>query len=328
MATENALSLDDNAKSPGANEADRRHEWDSLLINFFKPDENRVDVLLERQLNLARNMSADDSSCATSTMAILKYHSLCIGQFMSIAASPDSGNVKEAEVAYKQANAFYSYRCDANMGQSNARTHSYKDPVTAKCDAILIVPFSGGATAMLQGISSSKEQEDLLKPFLLIQDPKPEELDASTGETSRQIEKTVGHSRKTKSNKSLQVPNNDSAHAQESRKYEYDLKGHFLTSYPDGKPTTQKNDTKPSKNTSGTDIQIPVLVAEYKKTSTSGISTAMNQMRIYQVSAVTFLSALGITGQPVFGLVANGTLGGITMAWKSDDVCAASIYHF
>jgi hypothetical protein len=49
---------------------------------------------------------------------------------------------------------------------------------------------------------------------------------------------------------------------------------------------------------------------------------------MYQVSAVTFLSILGITDQPVFGLVVNGTLGTITMAWKTNDVCAASIYHF
>ncbi|KIK33991.1 hypothetical protein CY34DRAFT_52627, partial [Suillus luteus UH-Slu-Lm8-n1] len=39
----------------------------------------------------------------------------------------------------------------------------------------------------------------------------------------------------------------------------------------------------------------------------------------YQVSAVTFLSALGITDQPVFGLVVDGTLGAITMAWKTND---------
>jgi hypothetical protein len=44
-AVEMALSCDDNAKSRGANEADRRHQWDSLLINFFKPDEERLDVM-------------------------------------------------------------------------------------------------------------------------------------------------------------------------------------------------------------------------------------------------------------------------------------------
>jgi hypothetical protein len=76
------------------------------------------------------------------------------------------------------------------------------------------------------------------------------------------------------------------------------------------------------------ELLLPVLFAEYKRRDASAISTAINQMRIYQVSAVTFLSALGITDQPVFGLIVNGTLGAITMAWKTHDVCAASIYHF
>ncbi|KAG2753439.1 hypothetical protein P692DRAFT_20722495 [Suillus brevipes Sb2] len=39
---------------------------------------------------------------------------------------------------------------------------------------------------------------------------------------------------------------------------------------------------------------------------------------MYQVSAVTFLSVLGITDQPVFGLVVTGTIGAITMAWKTN----------
>jgi hypothetical protein len=244
---------------------------------------------------------------------------MCINEF------PDSGNEEQADVAFNQAYTFYNYRRDANMGQSKAQTHSYKDPVTGKCDAILVVPFSGGATAMLQGISSSKEQEDLLKPFLLVQDPKPEELDASTGGTSHQVEKTVGHSRKTTSNKSLHVPS--SSRVSGSKTAEQNLLQHLFLYDPDSNPATQKKETMPSANTSGTDILLPVLLAEYKKKDTSAISTAMNQMRMYQVSAVTFLSALGITDQPVFGPVVNGTLGAITMAWKTNDVCAASIFH-
>ncbi|KAG2351287.1 hypothetical protein BDR07DRAFT_1247983, partial [Suillus spraguei] len=41
----------------------------------------------------------------------------------------------------------------------------------------------------------------------------------------------------------------------------------------------------------------------------------------YLVSAVTFLSEVGITDQPVFGLVVNGTLGAVTMAWMANKVC-------
>ncbi|KIK46074.1 hypothetical protein CY34DRAFT_76730 [Suillus luteus UH-Slu-Lm8-n1] len=52
---------------------------------------------------------------------------------------------------------------------------------------------------------------------------------------------------------------------------------------------------------------------------------------MYQVSAATFLSALGITDQPVFGLVVNGTVGAITMAWKTNDqiyVMERNVQHY
>ncbi|KAG1717689.1 hypothetical protein EDB19DRAFT_1864303, partial [Suillus lakei] len=44
------------AKVQGANEADRRHEWDALLLNFFEPVLGQRDVLLERQLNVTRTL--------------------------------------------------------------------------------------------------------------------------------------------------------------------------------------------------------------------------------------------------------------------------------
>lgn len=68
------------------------------------------------------------------------------------------------------------------------------------------------------------------------------------------------------------------------------------------------------------DLLLAVLLVEYKKRDESMISTSMNQVKMYLVSSVTFVSArVGITDQPVFGLVVNGTLGAITMAWKTNN---------
>ncbi|KAG0703493.1 hypothetical protein DFH29DRAFT_803492, partial [Suillus ampliporus] len=39
----------------------------------------------------------------------------------------------------------------------------------------------------------------------------------------------------------------------------------------------------------------------------------------YLVSAIMFLSALGITDTPVFGLIVSGTRGAITIAWKKEE---------
>jgi len=44
-AVKGARQCDDIAKSHGANEADRRHEWDALLLNFFQPVLGQRDVL-------------------------------------------------------------------------------------------------------------------------------------------------------------------------------------------------------------------------------------------------------------------------------------------
>jgi hypothetical protein len=257
-------------------------------------------------LNLACNLAVNDSSFATKAVeAADEYHTLCTDQYKCF--DVDSPGAEQFEAAFNEAHRLLTEvrkRAKNTDFADKIETHSSKDPVAGICDAILVIPYSGGATAMLKGISSSDEQEKLLKSFMLVQGPKPEKLDASKKESSHQIEKTVGPSRKTTSNKSLQVPS--SSRISDSRR-------------------ADRNHSEPTR---GTDLLLPVLLAEYKKRDASVISTSMNQMKIYQVSAVTFLSALGITDQPVFGLVVNGTLGAVTMAWKTKNVCAASVYHF
>jgi hypothetical protein len=264
--------------------------------------------------------------------AVFEYEALCLEQCRRFDDPADSVNRVQAELAHDQANTFSRYKRRTTTDQS--KNHSHKDPITGKCDAILVVPISGGAAAMLQGISSSDEQEKCLEDFMLVQDPKPEKLDASTGENSLRTGKAA--SQKHKSSEALKVSDEIQQIKQlelNSKAVARQLRDEFFRCYPDGKPASPKSNKMPSKNTSadepirGADILLPVLVAEYKKMGALGVSTAMNQTRIYQVSAVTFLSTLGITDKPVFGLVVTGTLGAITMAWKTNDVCTASIYH-
>jgi hypothetical protein len=172
---------------------------------------------------------------------------------------------------------------------------------------------------MLQRISGVDEQEKFLKSFMLIQGLKPEKSDSNAVENSSQIGKTIGHRQKTTSGRSLQVPSSSSRIPESDRNK---LHNPFLY-HPDGNQATQKKETILPKNIScdepsGKDLLLPVLLAEYKKRDESAISTAMNQMKTYLVSAITFLSELGITDKPVFGLVVNGTLGAITMGWKTN----------
>ncbi|KAF9525861.1 hypothetical protein CPB83DRAFT_858756 [Crepidotus variabilis] len=63
-------------------------------------------------------------------------------------------------------------------------------------------------------------------------------------------------------------------------------------------------------------LLIPFILNEYKRNS-DAIHQAFNQVRMYCVSAVEFLASIGITDYPVWGVVAAGNEGAITMAWKS-----------
>ncbi|KAG2085064.1 hypothetical protein BD769DRAFT_553310 [Suillus cothurnatus] len=317
-AVKGARQCDDIAKSHGANEADRRHEWDALLLNFFQPVLGQRDVLLERQLNLPRNLAADDSSFTTRARVVANtYDNLCSTQFNYLVPTTDIYcSWRQAAVARQQAMQF-----SVDLGQRYMKgnfvevvaRYSSLDPGAGKCDAILVIPCSGVATAMLQRISGVDEQENFLKSFMLIQGPKS---DSNAVETS-QIGKTIGHRQKTTSGGSLQVPSSRISESDRNR-----LHNPFLY-HPDSNQATQKKETILPKNIScdepsRKDLLLPVLLAKYKKRDESAISTAMNQMKTYLVSAVTFLSELGITNKPVFGLVVNGTLGAITMAWKTN----------
>ncbi|KAG2358643.1 hypothetical protein BDR07DRAFT_1379277 [Suillus spraguei] len=269
-----ARQCDNVAMLHGANEADRRHEWDALLLNFFQPVPNQRDVLLEQQLNFARNLAVDavnDPSFALRAIEIADaYQTFCTEQFRCVSFSREtSDSWEQAAAAHLQASKF---SVDTRRNSQDERFaqvvayHSSMDLATGKCDAILVIPCSGVATAMCQRVSSIDEKAKLLKSFMLVQSPKLEKLDATSGKTPRQTETPVG----------CNEPNQQ-------------------------------------------DLLLPVLLAEYKKKDESAISTATNQMRTYQVSAVTFLSELGLTDKPVFGLVVNGTLGAVTMAWKTND---------
>ena len=62
-------------------------------------------------------------------------------------------------------------------------------------------------------------------------------------------------------------------------------------------------------------ILLPQLLVEHK-TANKTERRVLNQSRMYCVSAVAFLAAIGITDYPVFGLVTRGTIGAVIMAWR------------
>ncbi|KAG2072975.1 hypothetical protein BDR04DRAFT_1073342 [Suillus decipiens] len=220
-AVQGACQCDEVARLQGANETDRRHEWDALLLNFFQPVPKQRDVLLERQLNLARNLAADDSSFATRAIEVIwKYEDLCSAQDRYILLVAGTSGIRDQTAAARNKAVQFSHEIGSRLERRDfaevIARHSSKDPVTGKCDAILVIPCSGVATAMSQRISSTEEKDKFLKYFMLVQGPK---LDTSTAETPHQLETPVGHHEKSTSGRSLQVP---SSRVSDSKKADRD----------------------------------------------------------------------------------------------------------
>ncbi|KAG1836825.1 hypothetical protein DFJ58DRAFT_817505 [Suillus subalutaceus] len=324
-AVKGARRCDDVAKLHGANEADRRHEWDALLLNFFQPVLGQRDVLLERQLNFARNLRCRDSfpsrhepsrSLSNTRTSVLEQHR-CVRL-----TAETSGSWAQTAAARDQAFQFSDDIDRRDMNRNAAEViacHSSQDPLTGQCDASSSFHVPGFATVMLQHISNIGEQEKLLEYFMLVQGPKPEKLDASTEEASYQIEKTVGHSQKTTPSQSLQVPS--SSRVSESRKIDRKQLHNPFLYHPDGHQATQKEENNTFQSVVGR-VQEEGRVHNFD---------GHEQMKSYLVSAVTFLSKFGIIDQPVFGLVVNGALGAITMAWKRNNqiyVMERNVRHY
>ncbi|KIM44004.1 hypothetical protein M413DRAFT_373035 [Hebeloma cylindrosporum] len=64
---------------------------------------------------------------------------------------------------------------------------------------------------------------------------------------------------------------------------------------------------------------VPFFCVENKKDDKT-VLQAFNQCRIYCISCVKFLAALGIVGFPVYGLVTTGLQGTIMVAWNSQEL--------
>ncbi|KAL4063323.1 hypothetical protein J3A83DRAFT_4106855, partial [Scleroderma citrinum] len=286
-----AFSRETAAATLGANEVERRHDWDSLLTSVYVADLARPETivhsaLLERTLNSARNGAADeiDKFVAKKKHLSRQYVELCIKALTSAdnTFSDESMVSQQCTAALTDATVQRSAvatRLDVDTQKMVAK-HSRLDPETARCDAILVVQCRIDTMQWLQEVLSKCRQK-----FDLIVHPAAE----SKAHSNDRVGATKAQ------------PTSD-----EERHLIHDP-FHFTPQKAiQGDPSIRSDS-----------ISLPILIAEYKKKDDSGIFKAMNQCRIYLVSALRFLEALGITGQPVFGLVTKGAEGSILMAWLS-----------
>lgn len=282
---------------------------------FCTHDSNR----LERELNFARNVAVDDASFAQQAMSIIEdYEQFCSIQRYSLPPGndPDQKTLRsQALAALERAIQFtkdIASRCaPEEKFLKEIMDHYHREPNKGTADAVLVIPCSSATIAMPDYIPKGKvEQDEFLKTFILVHG-KPEKEDVPT-------------------NKRLQVPRPSSLASQYQKKKEETALVHdvYLVSPDRTQAINRPLVENAPPDLSGQDLLLPVLLSEYKKKDQSTIKKAMNQMRTYVVSAIRFLHALGIADQPVFGLVVNGSIGAVTMAWEKNKVCTPPLHCY
>lgn len=76
-------------------------------------------------------------------------------------------------------------------------------------------------------------------------------------------------------------------------------------------------------------MNIPTIFMEYKRWSVqpSDVAKASHQCRAYMVSSLVKLESLGITKWPVFGLIAQGPIAALTVAWMTAEHVSGLLEH-
>ncbi|KAK0476505.1 hypothetical protein IW261DRAFT_1491507 [Armillaria novae-zelandiae] len=328
------------------NEAEARHDWDALLnLGFVAPGEvASARLLFERPLSLSRNVAMDLLKSPEPRKAkpfkdhAKALHWLCFRvQDTLLGRSPPSLFAQAQQAADRAFNHLTEVNKLFESMDDAVRTiikRGMAEPDFGICDAILMLPVDLPCkiTEPLIRLTDNSLQAAKLK---MLTDDKIEE---SNGQSRGS--KSVNSSRRsdlgsiTEEHDGLEQPLQAKPPAQK------------LSGVPANKDKTRSDEQASGKekdlqnpfavNCSETcfdkperlpvaiiDIQqlltkllLAVLVAEYKKPSTSYMK-ALYQVKMYLEGSVRYLASLGITNRAVFGLATNGVQGAILMAWFS-----------
>ncbi|KAH7923386.1 hypothetical protein BV22DRAFT_1093046 [Leucogyrophana mollusca] len=342
--THGAYSREAASNDRSANEAERRNPWDVLFTRFYMLQtkhsyNNFFDVLLERTLNCPRNPAADDFPVFFKSQIplVAQYLAHCGAALKMISQSPSISAtllqaMKQAASASNLATNFQTAIFDRSMDSqalhASIRHHSTREPETGRCDVILVAPCPDLASSIRSSLPRGVLKDKFLHRFALIRHPGYEDGLEMTGESpnveeSRSADESVpAKSRPVhlqtslKSSKPVAIQDK-LADREKYLENSFSVNPSPLVSSPTPERAQDGRKKQRSQRNHDLDLLLPVLVAEYKKKSASSVFQSMNQTRIYCVSSLKFLEAIGVTNQPVFGLVVCGTQGVLWLAWSN-----------
>ncbi|KAI0684025.1 hypothetical protein BC835DRAFT_1422668 [Cytidiella melzeri] len=279
------------------NEAESRHVWDELLYQFFTAEDEGVSpyVTLERDIMypanpLLRALRTPDSSLAiAATSAMLEsWQAQCVAMATATRRSPLDRLHRQAKnavvVAFGVEDSFATLSASQELLNTLQR-QAILEPKRGTCDAVLCVPVTSRA--------------------ILSHNKKPRFRLVVCSQRAKETKKVNGE----------ELPDEATfLNAVNSPLYANPLVGpssHEKVATTPSLPVPPRPDTPSLSNMA---LLLPSLIAEYKKPSHATVLKALNQTRMYCVSAAHFLAAIGIRESPVFGLATNGKEGVVMMA--------------
>ncbi|KAH7923387.1 hypothetical protein BV22DRAFT_1093049 [Leucogyrophana mollusca] len=340
-----AYSREAASNDRSANEAERRNPWDVLFTRFYMLQikhnyNNFFDVLLERTLNCPRNPAVDDfPGFSEGQMDLMTEYMVHCNAAYAAAAREFKRNttlweaMNQASFASSQAHLFHvnvtNRSADSKALHLSVQHHSLKEPVTGRCDAILVAPCQNLASLIRSSLPSRVKKVKFLHRFALVRHPGFEEELEETDEDP-EPHQSPGTDRPTfvKIKSQYLQPPSKPLEFEGKLAGSEELRENYLENSFSVNPSPLVSSPTPKQAQGGRmgrrpqgkhdqDLLLPVLVAEYKKKSASTVFQSMNQTRIYCVSSLKFLEAIGITNQPIFGLVVSGTKGVLWLAWSN-----------
>ncbi|KAG7444854.1 uncharacterized protein BT62DRAFT_1077605 [Guyanagaster necrorhizus] len=286
------------------NETEARHCWDFLLYISFVVQGDIISqrVLLEKLLALSRNIALDLASGTTNADSSAEeqanvFVQLCSRAFKIAESRYGIRDPVCTQAADALADAFhYRQQVVDLMTAPNVaeiiKERAKDEPDNAKCDAFLAFPLS-----IPKSIPKHNRPIDLVCGWHRLKPPSPADQDPQTNLPPRVEERHP------------ETPRTEAGRQQ--------TKSPFFTNASETKAfkITQKDLERIVENLLGKHL-LSVFVGEYKRPEEEA-GKAVNQCKIYLVSAVMHLKSLGITRYPVFGLATNGASGALMCCWYS-----------
>ncbi|CAL1710439.1 unnamed protein product [Somion occarium] len=299
-------------------EAERRQPWDRFvqLLYVAEGEDASILLFLEREISLSRNkvedclkkkdLTADDISnvlldcigLAKDMGQIYTWELSNIGRNMT--KQLETLSAFHLSMSFERSLTDLLAQNDTGGFKDRVLKHAKEEPWRGKCDAMLAEPYSFELPELSEG--NRKHYELALRRFQIVHRFNNTE-GSNSAKSSNASTKDISLDRQ-----SIEKGTWSELAKAFKNPIQLSLQANRRPALPEVEINHKPLPPRPW-------VMVPRLLVEYKKTESE--DKALQQILMYCVSEAQKLAAMGIYGYPVFGLLTNGTTGGVIMAWTS-----------